>query len=130
MSKFLVMSCRARSVFPATMASLSCPQITATCRSATRREPAGFGIERDRVSAGPLPEGRHVRGGNVSEMHYRSVANLNEAVVRNLHALPRDVDVVVGIPRSGLLAGTMLALAMNVPLADVEGFVAGRLLAT
>ncbi len=42
--------------------------------------------------------------------------------------LPRDFDLIVGIPRSGLLVGNLLALHLNLPLADLEGFVNGRVL--
>ena len=34
----------------------------------------------------------------------------------------------MGIPRSGLLAASLLALHLNVPMTDVEGLVAGRVL--
>jgi uncharacterized HAD superfamily protein len=37
---------------------------------------------------------------------------------------------VVGIPRSGLLAANLVALALNLPLADLEGFAAGRVFAS
>ncbi|MBN2023860.1 MAG: hypothetical protein JW809_13840 [Pirellulales bacterium] len=61
-------------------------------------------------------------------MNFRSVANLNETIVRNLHKVPRDVALIVGIPRSGLLAANLLALHLNLPLADLDGFIEGRLL--
>ncbi len=60
-------------------------------------------------------------------MSYRSVADLNEQVVSLATRLPRDVEVVVGIPRSGLLPASLLALHLNLPLTDVEGLVEGRL---
>lgn len=63
-------------------------------------------------------------------MNYRSLADLSDTISRSLHRLPRDVDLIVGVPRSGILAAAMLALAMNVQFADVEGFLAGRILAT
>jgi uncharacterized HAD superfamily protein len=63
-------------------------------------------------------------------MNYRSLAQLNHDVVRNLHRVPPDVDVIVGVPRSGLMAASLVALALNLPLADLEGFVAGRLLSS
>jgi uncharacterized HAD superfamily protein len=62
-------------------------------------------------------------------MHYRSVADLNDDIVSGLHLLPPDIDLIVGVPRSGLLAGTIMSLALNVPLTDVEGFLSGRILA-
>lgn len=63
-------------------------------------------------------------------MHFRSIKNLYEDVWSNLHRIPDDIDLVVGIPRSGMLPATIIALARNVPLADLEGFVEGRLLST
>jgi len=59
---------------------------------------------------------------------YRSIADLNETIIRNMHRVPRDIDLVVGIPRSGLLAANILALHLNLPLTDLDGFLAGRLL--
>jgi uncharacterized HAD superfamily protein len=63
-------------------------------------------------------------------MNYRSVADLNDDIIAGLPLIPTDVELVVGIPRSGLLAGTLAALALNVPVADVEGFLAGRILSS
>ncbi len=59
-------------------------------------------------------------------MNFRSIQDLNEAIVRGLPRIPRDVDLVVGIPRSGLLAGSILALHLNVPLTDLQGLIEGR----
>ena len=61
-------------------------------------------------------------------MHYRSVADLNDDIISGLHLIPADVELVVGVPRSGLLAGMIMALTLNVPVTDVEGFLAGRIL--
>lgn len=59
-------------------------------------------------------------------MNYRSITDMNDTIVRNLHRLPRDIDLVVGIPRSGLIAANFLSLAANIPMTDLDGFVAGR----
>lgn len=59
-------------------------------------------------------------------MQYRSISDMNDALVKNLHRLPRDIDLVVGIPRSGLLAANLLSLAANIPLSDIDSYVAGR----
>lgn len=58
-------------------------------------------------------------------MQYRSISDLNESIVSNLSQVPRDIDLVVGVPRSGLLAANLLSLAINVPLADLDSFLAG-----
>jgi hypoxanthine phosphoribosyltransferase len=63
-------------------------------------------------------------------MHFRSIADLNRDTLQQLHRIPHDVDVIVGIPRSGLLPATLLSLYFNLPLADLDGFVAGRFLAS
>lgn len=59
-------------------------------------------------------------------MEYRSVSDLNEAIVSNLARIPRDIDLVVGVPRSGLLAANLLSLALNVPMSDLDSFLDGR----
>lgn len=61
-------------------------------------------------------------------MHYRSIDDLNRTVQTELSRLPPGIDLVVGIPRSGLLAANLISLALNVPLADLDGFLAGRIL--
>src|SRR4051812_5040156 len=63
-------------------------------------------------------------------MQYRSVADLNAALFGNLSKLPDQIDVIVGIPRSGLLVANLLSLAINVPMTDLEGFLEGRILSS
>lgn len=60
-------------------------------------------------------------------MNYRSLADLNDTIVRNLHRLPGDIDLVVGIPRSGLLAAKLFSLVTNIPLTDLDSFLEGRI---
>jgi len=52
---------------------------------------------------------------------------MNDAIVRNLHRLPRDIDLVVGVPRSGILAATLVSLTANIPMTDLDSFLAGRI---
>ena len=61
-------------------------------------------------------------------MNYRSVAQLSDQVLNWSKQLPADFDLIVGIPRSGLLAATLLALYRNLPLTDLDGLIDGRLL--
>ena len=63
-----------------------------------------------------------------STVNYRSVDDLNRCLLENLHRVPRDVDVVAGIPRSGLLPANLLALYLNRPLTDLAGLLEGRLI--
>ena len=59
-------------------------------------------------------------------MQFRSVDDLALVIRENLHRLPHDIDVVVGIPRSGLMPAGLIALHLNCVLTDVDGFNAGR----
>lgn len=61
-------------------------------------------------------------------MHFRSVADLNTDIHASLHLFPRDIDAVIGIPRSGMLPAAIIALALNVPMGDLHGFARGQLL--
>jgi orotate phosphoribosyltransferase len=62
-------------------------------------------------------------------VNYRSVADLNDDIKTWAPTLA-PVDLVVGVPRSGLLAGTILALHLNAPLTDLDGFLESRAFAT
>lgn len=55
-------------------------------------------------------------------MNYRSVSDL--AALTTLHAskIPADVELIVGIPRSGMLFASLLALKLNLPLTDLPAF--------
>ncbi len=61
-------------------------------------------------------------------MNYRSIADLNRTIVENLYRVPTDVDLIVGVPRSGMLAATMLATHLNLPLTDVQGYLENRIM--
>lgn len=61
-------------------------------------------------------------------LNVRSFNDLNRTVAVNLHKLDRNqFDVIVGIPRSGMLPATLLATHLQLPLTDVESFRAGLL---
>lgn len=62
-------------------------------------------------------------------MHYRSITDLNGDVVNWITRLPRDLDLIVGIPRSGLLVANLLAVHLNLPLTDLDGLLEGRVIA-
>jgi uncharacterized HAD superfamily protein len=63
-------------------------------------------------------------------MNVRTIADMNATILGHLSRVPADVEVVAGVPRSGLLAANMVALHLNLPLTDIEGLENGRLLAT
>lgn len=61
-------------------------------------------------------------------MEYRSVAHLNADIKDWAVDLPRDIDLIVGVPRSGLLVSNLLALHLNIAMTDVEGLINGDLI--
>ncbi len=63
-------------------------------------------------------------------MNFRSIAQLSDQVHAWSRKLPHDIDLIVGIPRSGLLVANLLALYRNLPLTDLEGLLEGRMLTT
>lgn len=63
-------------------------------------------------------------------MNYRSISELNRIIVENIHRIPTDVDLVVGIPRSGMLAANLIALHCNLAITDVDGLLAGKVMAS
>lgn len=63
-------------------------------------------------------------------MNYKSFADLSQDIKFNLHKIPRDVSLIVGIPRSGLLAANLMAVYLNLPLTDIDSFVNRKILST
>lgn len=63
-------------------------------------------------------------------MEFKSYADLEADVLSLLPRLPRDLDLIVAIPRSGLVPASMIALHMNLPITDLQGFYEGRMLAS
>lgn len=59
-------------------------------------------------------------------MRYVTVAELSDMIRQNLWKIPHDIDCVVGIPRSGMLPASLIALYLNTNLGDVESFLNGR----
>ena len=61
-------------------------------------------------------------------MKFRSISDLSRTIHSNIGKIPSDIEIVVGVPRSGLLAANIIALAMNRPLASLDEFLEGRIL--
>ncbi|CAN5694050.1 hypothetical protein BH23GEM6_BH23GEM6_18000 [soil metagenome] len=56
---------------------------------------------------------------------YRSIGDLNERIVDWLEHLPRDLDLIVGIPRSGVLPASLLGRHLNLPAVSLDELVSG-----
>ena len=60
-------------------------------------------------------------------MRFLNHRDMALALIKHRRKLPQRIDLVVGVPRSGMIPATMLATQMNVPLVDADGFLEGRL---
>lgn len=63
-------------------------------------------------------------------MNYRSVDDMSQDVTALARSIPTDIDLVVGIPRSGLLPANLLCLQLNTRMTDVQGLRDRRLLSS
>lgn len=60
-------------------------------------------------------------------MNYRTISDLNQVILKRLHIIPRDIDLIVGIPRSGMFPANLLALYLNRPVTDLGSFINGHI---
>ena len=54
-------------------------------------------------------------------MQYRNYSDLTDTIWKNLGKLP-NIDLVIGIPRSGLIPATIIALQLNKPFQPLDSF--------
>ena len=55
-------------------------------------------------------------------MNYRNIRDLNNIILKKLSIIPRDFDLIVGVPRSGMLPANLLSLYLNRPYTDIHSF--------
>lgn len=60
-------------------------------------------------------------------MYYRNIADLNKIILKRLNIIPRNIDLIVGVPRSGMLPANLLALYLNRPYTDIHSFMNGHI---
>jgi uncharacterized HAD superfamily protein/hypoxanthine phosphoribosyltransferase len=60
-------------------------------------------------------------------MNYRNITDLNNVILKNLSIIPRDFDLIVGVPRSGMLPANLLSLYLNLPYTDIHSFLNGHI---
>jgi len=56
------------------------------------------------------------------KLNYKSISDLNYCIKNNINKIPKDVDLIVGIPRSGMLAANIIALNLNVNFVSIDEF--------
>ena len=60
-------------------------------------------------------------------MQYRTFSDLSTLIRRNIHRVPHDIDIIVGIPRSGMIPAYMIALYLNKRVTDIDSFIVGKI---
>lgn len=63
-------------------------------------------------------------------MNYRTISDMNQVILKRLYIIPRDIDLIVGIPRSGMFPASLLALYLNRPVTDLNSFINGHIYKT
>lgn len=59
-------------------------------------------------------------------MVYKSYEDIANCIRRSLWKVPSDIDLVVGVPRSGMIPAFMLAEYLNKRCTDIDTFLEGR----
>lgn len=55
-------------------------------------------------------------------MNFITYNDLNDCIYKNLKKIPRDIDLIIGIPRSGSLVANIIALYLNLPFTDIDNY--------
>lgn len=61
----------------------------------------------------------------MNNINYKTYAQLATDIRRVAHRIPKDIDLVVGIPRSGMIPAHMIGTFLNIPVASLNEFIAG-----
>jgi len=60
-------------------------------------------------------------------MNFRTFEDLTRIISNNIYKIPSDVDLIVGIPKSGLMAASIISLHLNLPLTDIDSFLEDKI---
>ena len=58
-------------------------------------------------------------------MKYITLNDLSNTIRNNIWKIPRDIDFIIAIPRSGTICASIISEFLNVPLIDIDAFVGG-----
>lgn len=60
-------------------------------------------------------------------MKYITLSDLSDLIRNNIQLIPHDIDLVVGVPRSGMIPAYMIALFLNKRVSDLNSFLNGHI---
>ena len=58
-------------------------------------------------------------------MKYITLSDMAQTIRANIWKVPRDIDFIISIPRSGTICASIISEFLNVPLIDINSFVEG-----
>lgn len=56
-------------------------------------------------------------------MKYITLNDLSNTIRTNIYKIPRDIDFIIGVPRSGMIPASIIASFLNIPLIDINSFI-------
>lgn len=59
--------------------------------------------------------------------HYKTISDLSTTIKKKIHKLPEDLDLIVGIPRSGMIPAYTIGLFLNLPVCSLDEWLSGIL---
>lgn len=60
-------------------------------------------------------------------MKFKTYKDLNHDIINNLYKIPSEIDLIVGVPRSGMMAALIIGLYLNLPVTSVDNFLTGQI---
>lgn len=61
-------------------------------------------------------------------MKFKTIQDLNSIIKENIYKLANNnIDLIVGVPRSGMLPATIISLYLNLPLTDIDGLLNNKI---
>jgi uncharacterized HAD superfamily protein/hypoxanthine-guanine phosphoribosyltransferase len=61
----------------------------------------------------------------MADLNYKAYNDLARDIKANIRKIPSDTDLIVGIPRSGMIPAYMIALALSKPACSINEFLSG-----
>lgn len=58
-------------------------------------------------------------------MNYKTYADLSTDILGGIHKIPTNIELVVGIPRSGMIPAYMIATHLNLPVTSLDAYLLG-----
>ena len=65
---------------------------------------------------------------NVKGVLYVTYADMVSIIRKNLWKIPHDIDVIIGVPRSGLFAATIISEYLGINITTVDDFISGKII--